>query len=79
MEVPDRTVKPDLIAKYNGRSEVVRRSNIFTIQPVDADYTSVTRGAHSPSWARFENDELVAVALRTRRLDGRFHRLYWIC
>ncbi len=62
---------PDLIAKYNGLSEAVRNSNRFTIEPVDADYISVTRGAHSPSWARFEGDELVAVALRTHRLDGR--------
>jgi len=67
----DEMPTPDLIAKYNGLSEVVRNSNIFSIEPVDADYTSVTRGAHSPSWARFENDELVAVALRTQRLDGR--------
>src|SRR5271157_5022178 len=58
----DEMPTPDLIAKYNGLSEVVRNSNIFSIEPVDADYNSVTRGAHSPSWARFENDELVAVA-----------------
>ena len=41
------------------------------IEPVEADYIGQTRGAHSPSWARFEGDELVAVALRTHRLDGR--------
>jgi hypothetical protein len=62
---------PDLIAKYNGLSQALRSSNTFTIEPVEADYIGVTRGAHSPSWARLEGDELVAVALRTHRLDGR--------
>jgi hypothetical protein len=67
----DETPTPDLIVKYNGLSQVIRDSNIFTIEPVEADYIEVTRGAHSPSWARSENDELVAVALRTHGLDGR--------
>jgi hypothetical protein len=67
----DQMPSSSLIAKYNGLSEVVRSSNIFTIEPVDAEYACVTRGAHTPSWARFENDQLVAVALRTHRLDGR--------
>ena len=67
----DQMPTPDLIAKYNGLSQVLRSSNIFTIEPVEADYIGVTRGAHSSSWARFEGDELVAVALRTHRLDGR--------
>ncbi len=67
----DETPTPDLIAKYNGLSQALRNSNTFTIEPVEADYIEVTRGAHSPSWARFESDELVAVALRTDRLDGR--------
>lgn len=58
------------IAKYNGLSQLVRNSNVFSIEPVEADYIEATRGAHSPSWARFEDDQLVAVALRTVRLDG---------
>ena len=62
---------PERIAKYNGLCQVLRTSNSFTIEPVDADYLSVTRGAHTSSWARFESGELVGVALRTRRLDGR--------
>lgn len=67
----DQMPAPELIAKYNGLSQALRSSNIFTIEPVEADYIGVTRGAHSSSWARFEGEELVAVALRTRRLDGR--------
>jgi hypothetical protein len=67
----DEMPNSGLIAKYNGLSQTLRNSNSFTIEPVEADYIGVTRGAHSPSWARFEADELVALALRTHRLDGR--------
>jgi hypothetical protein len=66
----DQMPKPELAAKYNGLCQVLRSSNTFRIEPVDAEYFEVVRGAHTPSWARFENDELVAVALRTHRLDG---------
>ncbi|HXJ96689.1 MAG TPA: hypothetical protein VMT20_27940 [Terriglobia bacterium] len=62
---------PRLIAKYNGLVHALRTSNIFTIEPGDADYDAPTRGAHSASWARFEQGKLVGVALRTYRLDGR--------
>ncbi len=61
---------PERIAKYNGLCQVLRASNCFSIEPVDAEFLSATRGAHTSSWARFENGELVGVALRTRRLDG---------
>ena len=67
----DAMPTPERIAKYNGLCQVLRTSNSFTIEPVDADYLAVTRGAHSSSWARFESGELVGVALRTHRLDGR--------
>ena len=66
----DAVPTPQQIAKYNGLCQVLRTSNAFSIEPVDADYLGATRGAHSPSWARFENGELVGVALRTRRLNG---------
>jgi len=66
----DAMPTPQQIAKYNGLCHVLRTSNAFSIEPVDADYLGATRGAHSPSWARFENGELVGVALRTRRLNG---------
>jgi hypothetical protein len=67
----DEMPTPDVIAKYNGLSQALRSSSTFRIEPIEADYFEVARGAHSPSWARFESDELVAVALRTHRLDGR--------
>jgi len=67
----DSTGGPDLVAKYNGLTQTLRPSNAFRIEPVDADYNSPARGAHSSSWARFEGDRLVGVALRTHRLDGR--------
>jgi len=66
----DAMPTPERIAKYNGLSQLLRTSNSFTIEPVDADYLAATRGAHSSSWARFESGELVGVALRTRRLNG---------
>jgi hypothetical protein len=67
----DAMPTPERIAKYNGLSQVLRTSNSFSIEPVDAEYVGPTRGAHSSSWARFESGELVGVALRTHRLDGR--------
>jgi len=67
----DQRPSPELIAKYNGLAQTLRASNVFTIEPVDADYLGPTRGAHTASWARFENGELVGLALRTRRWDGR--------
>jgi hypothetical protein len=68
----DSMPTPERIAKYNGLSQALRTSNYFTIEPVDAEYLGVTRGAHSSSWARFESGELVGVALRTRRLNGQW-------
>lgn len=67
----DNHATPGLIAKYNGLVHTLRPSNSFTIEPVGADYNAPTRGAHSSSWARLESGEVVAVALRTYRLDGR--------
>jgi hypothetical protein len=66
----DAMPTPERIAKYNGLCQVLRASNSFTIEPVDADFLGATRGAHASSWARFESGELVGVALRTRRLNG---------
>jgi hypothetical protein len=67
----DQRPSPELIAKYNGLSQALRNSSVFTIEPVDADYIGPVRAAHTASWARYENGELVGVALRTRRWDGR--------
>jgi hypothetical protein len=61
---------PERIAKYNGLTHLIRPTNVFTIQPLDAVYEATTRGAHCSSWARREDDKAVLVALRPRRLDG---------
>jgi hypothetical protein len=62
---------PQRIAKYNGLTQILRKSNIFRVQPLDVDYEAPTRGARSRSWARYENNELVLVAVRPPgHLDG---------
>jgi len=63
--------KPERIAKFNGLAQVLRTSNTFSIIPIDEGYYGPTRGARSSSWARVENGEVVLVALRQWRLDGR--------
>lgn len=61
---------PQILAKYNGLIHLVRPTNQFTVEPLDAIYEAVTRGAHASSWARKEKDEVVLLALRPFRLDG---------
>jgi hypothetical protein len=63
--------KPERVAKFNGLAQAARVSNTFSMVPIDAAYLGPERGAHSSSWARIENKEVVLVALRERRLDGR--------
>jgi hypothetical protein len=58
------TVTPARIAKYNGLVQILRKSNAFQVRPLDVEYEAPTRGARSRSWARFENDELVLLAIR---------------
>jgi hypothetical protein len=62
--------KPERLAKFNGLAQAVRVSDTFSAVPIDAAYFGPERGAHSPSWARIENGEVVLVALRERCLDG---------
>lgn len=68
---PNALATPARVAKYNGLAQVIRASNTFSIIPVDAAYHGPARGAHISSWARMENGEIVLVALRKRRWDGR--------
>jgi hypothetical protein len=64
---------PWRIAKYNGLTQILRKSNIFRVEPLAVDYEAPTRGARSRSWARFENDELVLAAIRpSGNLDGAY-------
>ena len=61
---------PEILAKYNGLTHLVRPTNEFIVQPLDPVYGSATRGAHASSWARYENNKPVLVALRPLKLDG---------
>jgi len=67
---PGDGATPNRVAKYNGLTHLVRPSNQFSIVPLDADYEAPTRGAHASSWARFEDGDLVLVALRTQGIAG---------
>ncbi len=64
---------PQRIAKYNGLAQLLRKSNIYYVTPLDVAYEAPTRGARSHSWARFENDELVLLAIRP---EGHVDRAY---
>jgi hypothetical protein len=66
---------PERVAKYNGLAQLLRASNTFSIHPIDADYVSSTRGAHSRSWLRIENREAVLMALRSSAEVGLASRL----
>lgn len=55
---------PELVARYNGLTQVLRTSNTFRVVPLDAQYAAAARGARSRSWARIENGEAVLIALR---------------
>jgi hypothetical protein len=61
---------PQIIAKYNGMTQLVRPTNQFTVQPLDPVFVFATRGAHASSWVRFEDGKPMVAALRTQRLDG---------
>ena len=63
--------KPEIIAKYNGLAHAVRPANTYSMTLVDEAYHGPARGAHASSWARKEKGEVVLVALRERRFDGR--------
>jgi len=65
---------PELVARYNGLTRVLRKSNTFQVVPLGANYTAAARGARSPSWARLEDGKVVLVALRpVVKMDGAFN------
>lgn len=50
---------PELVSKYNGLANLLRTSNVFTIEPFAVgDYYFSTRGARAASWARHENGDV---------------------
>ncbi len=67
---PQALATPERVAKYNGLTQAIRYSNVFSPIPLDVAYHGPIRGGHAYSWARIENGEVVLVALRQQRLDG---------
>ena len=55
---------PELVAKYNGITKVLRPTSTFEILPLDTVSEAPTLGAHARSWARFEDGQLVLLAWR---------------
>ena len=62
---------PERIAKYNGLAQTLRSSNFFKVVPLTDITEAPTRGAHSRSWARVENDQVVLLALRPPLMTGK--------
>ena len=55
---------PELAARYNGVTHVLRSTATFEILPLDYVPEAPTLGAHARSWARFEAGQLVLLAFR---------------
>jgi hypothetical protein len=55
---------PELAARYNGITHVLRPTVTFEILPLDYVPEAPTLGAHARSWARFEGGQLVLFAFR---------------
>ena len=55
---------PELVARYNGLTHVLRPTATFEILPLDYVPEAPTLGAHARSWARFEAGQLVLLAFR---------------
>ena len=54
---------PELAARYNGITHVLRPTINFEISPLDYVPEAPTLGAHARSWARFEAGQLVLLLL----------------
>jgi hypothetical protein len=55
---------PQLVAKYNGLTKVLRPTNTFEVLPFGSVSEAPTFGAHARSWARLEGGQLVLLAFR---------------
>ena len=55
---------PQLVAKYNGLTKVLRPTNTFEVLPFGSISEAATFGAHARSWARLEGGQLVLLAFR---------------
>jgi hypothetical protein len=59
-----QTPSPEIIARYNGISKVLRTTDTFEVLPLGNVSFASTLGAHARSWARIEDGELVLLAYR---------------
>ena len=66
---------PEIIARYNGITHVLRQSATFEILPIGGIQYAPTSGAHAHSWARFEDGQLVLFARRPIIANGEDQRL----
>lgn len=64
------TPQPSQIAKFNGLTKLIRPNPHFHVEPLRAPRLGASTAARSSSWARYENDQLVLVALRPKHFDG---------
>jgi hypothetical protein len=55
---------PELVARYNGVSKLLRPTNTFEVLPFGSVSEAPTLGAHARSWARIEQGNLVLLAFR---------------
>ena len=55
---------PELVARYNGLTKVLRQTNTFEVLPLGSISQAPTFGAHARSWARLEGEVLVLLAFR---------------
>jgi hypothetical protein len=55
---------PELVARYNGLTKVLRQTNTFEVLPLGSVSQAPTFGAHARSWARLEDEVLVLLAFR---------------
>ena len=63
---------PEIIAKYNGIAQLIRKTNIFNVVPLGNVLEAPTLGAHARSWARYEDGQLVLLAYRPLHPDEAF-------
>lgn len=62
---------PAAIAKFNGLRHLIRASGPFRIEALRYPKVASSTAARSSSWARWEGDDAVLVALRPRHFDNR--------
>lgn len=60
----DETPTPAVVARFNGLAATARRTTLFRVEPVTPVSIGSITGARSSSWLRYEENALVAAAVR---------------